>query len=81
MKFYETLQNTINNIPINDKLIIFGDLNARTGYNVVPGIKQRFHELVDNDNFCAQNKSSRTQINIDNNNNNKKIEVLCLQKY
>ncbi|CAF3888152.1 unnamed protein product [Rotaria magnacalcarata] len=32
-KFYSDLQDTINNVSINDMLIIMGDLNGRVGGN------------------------------------------------
>lgn len=59
--FYEQLQNEIDKITPNQRLLLMGDFNARIGDDIVHGIKQRFHEQVNNDNgdllveFCAQN--------------------------
>ncbi|XP_050456668.1 craniofacial development protein 2-like [Cataglyphis hispanica] len=60
--FYETLQEEIDKIPEEHKILIMGDLNARIGNAVVDGVKQRFNEAHINDNgeklvaFCAQNR-------------------------
>lgn len=60
-EFYYILQHTIDQIPNSDEIIILGDLNARVGDNVIPGIKERFNEEPVNENgnqlieFCLQN--------------------------
>lgn len=59
--FYDNLQEVIDELPRDEKVIVLGDLNARIGNEIVDGIKQRFNEDVTNCNgesltmFCAQN--------------------------
>ena len=59
--FYSKLQDILATVPQDHYIIIMGDLNARTGNDPIPGIKQRFNEDVRNDNgdllvaFCTQN--------------------------
>lgn len=60
--FYQDLQNTIDKLNNTDKIIILGDLNARIGREVIPGIKQKYNEEITNENgellidFCARNE-------------------------
>jgi exonuclease III len=44
--FYETLQEHLDRIPVNKSVLIFGDLNARIGKDIVNGVKQRSNEDV-----------------------------------
>ena len=59
--FYDQLHNEIQTIPIDQNIIIMGDLNARVGNDIISGIKQRFNEDIKNDNgdllidLCSQN--------------------------
>lgn len=61
-KFYDDLQETINQIDKKEKIIVAGDFNARVGRNIIPGIKQRFNEDSINENgemmvdFCNDNE-------------------------
>ncbi|XP_065160319.1 craniofacial development protein 2-like [Atheta coriaria] len=48
--FYDKLQEELDKINNNEAIIILGDLNARVGNRVIPGIKQRFNEEVENEN-------------------------------
>lgn len=48
--FFKELQRTLDNIPSNEAVIVAGDFNARTGNEIIPGIKQRFNENCLNDN-------------------------------
>lgn len=60
--FYHDLQETLDTISNEDKIILFGDLNARIGNDVIPGIKQKYNEVTCNENghllidFCARNE-------------------------
>lgn len=60
--FYQHLQNTIDKLSNTDKIIIHGDLNARIGREVIPGIQQKYNEEITNENgellidFCARNE-------------------------
>ncbi|KAK5649517.1 hypothetical protein RI129_000546 [Pyrocoelia pectoralis] len=53
-RFYEKLQNETYKI-----LLLMGDFNSRNGNDIVQGVKQRFHEDINNDNgdllVCVQN--------------------------
>jgi exonuclease III len=49
-EFYEDLQNVITQIPKDALLIMMGDMNARIGNMLVPGVKQRFNESEMNEN-------------------------------
>ncbi|XP_045461580.1 craniofacial development protein 2-like [Harmonia axyridis] len=42
--FYERVEAEVRRIPSTEKVIILGDLNARVGNNVLPGIMNRFNE-------------------------------------
>lgn len=61
-KFFDQLQSAIDQLPINEKVFIMGDFNARTRNNTVPGNMQKFNEEVINNNgellitLCAQNE-------------------------
>ncbi|XP_060517725.1 uncharacterized protein LOC132696713 [Cylas formicarius] len=58
-RFYEDLQNTEMN---HHEIIIFGDLNAQIGDEILPGVKQKHNEPTFNENgellidFCARNE-------------------------
>ena len=60
--FYETLQEYLDRIPASNSVLILGDLNARIGNDTVNGVKQRFNEVVMNENgtiftqFCPDNE-------------------------
>lgn len=60
--FYDGLQRVIDTIPVREKLVILGDLNARIGDHVVPGVKHRFNEPTSNESgdelveFCSVNE-------------------------
>lgn len=60
--FYEKLQDTVNELGNKDRIIIFGDLNARIGNDEIANVKQRFNEPDKNENgellidFCARNE-------------------------
>lgn len=59
---YQQLQNVMDNINTKGEIIILGDLNARIGNDVIPGIKQKYNEAIINQNgealidFCARNE-------------------------
>ena len=48
--FFQNLQNTIDQVPNDEKCFIMGDTNARIGNNVIPGVMQRFNEDHINEN-------------------------------
>lgn len=56
------LQEEIDRIPKEQKILIMGDLNVRIGDEIIDRIKQRYNESHTNSNgdilveFCAQNK-------------------------
>lgn len=58
--FYEKVEAELGRIPSTEKVIILGDLNARVGNKVLPGIMNRFNEEHTNGNgeilidFCAR---------------------------
>lgn len=58
--FYENIEAELRKIPPTERIIILGDLNARVGNSVIPGIMNRFNEDQLNDNgeilvdFCAR---------------------------
>ena len=60
--FYQQLQNVVDNINAKHKIIVLGDLNARIGNDVIPGIKQKNNEEIINENgealidFCSRNE-------------------------
>jgi hypothetical protein len=39
--FFESLHETLNQLPKEDKIFVMGDLNARIGNTPIPGIMQR----------------------------------------
>ena len=59
-EFYEDLQNIIDKSPKDAKLIIMGDMNARIGSSIIPGIKQRFNEDHMNENGYLLNSLCTT---------------------
>ncbi|KAI4488638.1 hypothetical protein M0802_011454 [Mischocyttarus mexicanus] len=60
--FCQQLQDEIDSIPIKEKIIIMGDMNARVGNDDIEGVKERFNENVINEHgeimtgLCAQNE-------------------------
>ncbi|KAI4474450.1 hypothetical protein M0802_015597 [Mischocyttarus mexicanus] len=60
--FCQQLQDEIDVIPIKEKILIMGDMNAMIGNDVIEGVKERFNEDVTNDRgeimteLCAHNE-------------------------
>ncbi|XP_057657912.1 craniofacial development protein 2-like [Diorhabda carinulata] len=52
----------MDNINTKDEIIVLGDLNARIGNDVIPGVKQKYNEAIINENgealidFCVRNE-------------------------
>lgn len=61
-EFFDQLQSVIDQLPINEKVFIMGDFNARIGNNTVPSVMQKYNEEIINNNgemliaLCAQNE-------------------------
>lgn len=55
--FYSLLQSEIDKIPNSEKIIILGDLNARTRNEVIEGVRQKLNEneLNQSENTCFSN--------------------------
>lgn len=60
--FFDTLQETLDHIPTEDKVFMMGDFNSRIGNSSIPGVMHKFNEETLNENgniliaLCAHNE-------------------------
>lgn len=60
-QFYDILQQELSSVNDKNPIIILGDINARIGNDVIPGVKQQFNEGTCNNSgdiftqFCVNN--------------------------
>lgn len=65
--FFNDLQDLIKSIPSTQKIFIIGDLNARIGNQVIPGVMQKYNEDELNDNGeLLVTMSTQSELRINN---------------